>query len=554
MLPFRPMSEAPRLPRKPEARTEKVEDLVSKVLRGLVRVPHFQRGLKWGSSDVVKLFDSIYRGYPIGSLLFSKGPAESTRLTVGPLPVDAPETPEAWWVVDGQQRVTALTAGLAHPLPLPERPDRKDPYVVFFDAPNQRFAQPPNTGKIPSTWVPLPKLLDASQLTEWVFQWPHAHDEPLRRLVFQAGARIREYAVPLYLIETEAAKEAEEIFYRINQTGKRLEWTDVHKALFGVATPSPATLNELARALEDVGMGRLGEDRLLTCLLALRGLDPTRSLGEHYDQDADALRGAVQEALPVLRRVLSFLRQDAAILHLRLLPKSILLDILTRFFSLHPDPNPRSRTLLSRWLWRTILGAGAVDDRTLRRRGIAAIEPEREEESVQNLLVLTRREPPRSYELPAAFDARADDSRIALLALAHLSPRDLLTGKPIDLPAILEREGRETFAKIVEPSPASPPRARGPENRLLLEPSRDLQRLLCHCFDGGAENEAILRSHAFDAGDATAFFTGDEEKLLAKRADRLAGEARRLGDRLAAWAQSDRPSLAYLLAEHEVAV
>jgi len=40
------------------------------VYRGHVRVPSFQRGLRWEASDVQDLFDSIYRGYPIGSLLF----------------------------------------------------------------------------------------------------------------------------------------------------------------------------------------------------------------------------------------------------------------------------------------------------------------------------------------------------------------------------------------------------------------------------------------------------------------------------------------------------
>lgn len=276
---------SPRPPRKPEARTVKVEDLVERVLRGLVRVPTFQRGLKWDSSDVSALFDSIYRGYPVGSLLFYKRKAEARRVPVGPLDVDAPEAEEAWWIVDGQQRVTSLTAVLAHPLPLPERSSKADPYVLYFDSENQRFEPPPTSGRVPSTWVPLPRFLDASQLSEWVFGWEHRDDEELRWVVFDAGARLREYPIPLYLIEGQDQNVVKESFYRINLTGKPLLWTEVHNALFAEEGASPSTLDELSEELAKVGMGKLGEDRLLTCLMALRGKDSTRTLGEHDRRD-----------------------------------------------------------------------------------------------------------------------------------------------------------------------------------------------------------------------------------------------------------------------------
>ncbi|MCP5116052.1 MAG: DUF262 domain-containing protein, partial [bacterium] len=136
--------------RKPETRVETVEDLVDKVHRGSVRVPRFQRGLRWTSSDVVALFDSIYRGYPIGSLILYKQPAVAERLRVGPLVVDAPEIAEAWWVVDGQQRVSSLAAGLGRSLPLPAAPDSQDPFVLYFDVSEQMFKPAPPAGRVPS--------------------------------------------------------------------------------------------------------------------------------------------------------------------------------------------------------------------------------------------------------------------------------------------------------------------------------------------------------------------------------------------------------------------
>jgi uncharacterized protein with ParB-like and HNH nuclease domain len=53
----------------PSATTLVLADVVQQALAGRMRVPHFQRGLKWQFEDVRRLFDSIRRGYPIGSLL-----------------------------------------------------------------------------------------------------------------------------------------------------------------------------------------------------------------------------------------------------------------------------------------------------------------------------------------------------------------------------------------------------------------------------------------------------------------------------------------------------
>ena len=533
-----------RLPRKPEARTEKVEDLLELVARGHVRVPTFQRSFRWVSSNVVELFASIYRGFPIGSLLFYKRPAAADRLSVGPLLIDAPETSEAWWVVDGQQRVTTLAACLLRPVPIPTKP--QDSFVIYFDARAQTFQQPPTTGRIPSDWVPLPQLLDAARLTEWVFGWSHRKNEGLRRVVFEAGSRIREYAIPLYLIETQDSQVARDIYYRVNQSGKPLEWTEVHKALFGDEGSSPSTLPELAEELSDIGMGRIDEKRLLTCLLALRGKDTTRSLADHVRQDPQVLRDAVLEALPVLRRALSFLRRDASIPHLRLLPKSILLDVLTRFFSRSEDPGPRTRILLARWFWRTVLGAGSFDDRTLRRRGISAVG-DNDEKSVQKLLGLVRKELPRPFELPPSFDPRADESRIALLALVHLGPRDLHTGSRLDVPGLLETHDKDAFIKILKQ--AGLEQSRSPANRLIQSKGTPVHQLLRErIFEHGTE-DAVLASHAISQRAAERLAAGDLEGFLAKRAETLTEEIRHFCERRAAWNYSDRPSIDYLLDE-----
>lgn len=538
------------LPRKPEARTEKVEDLVERVRRGFIRIPDFQRILKWKSENVSALFDSVYRGYPIGSLLFYLRPAPVDRLEIGPLVIDAPEVSEAWWVVDGQQRLAAFAACLLRPTPLPIKANAQDPFVLYFDAVGKSFENAPASGAVPTSWVPVPHLLNASRLSEWIFGWEHRDDEALRLAVFDAGSRIREYPIPLYLIEGADWKAAKEIFTRTNLSGIPLKWEEVHRALFIGEEVVPSTLPQLAQELDQIGMGRIEEKRLLTSLMSLRQLDPTRSLEEHRRRNPTCLDGAVPEASPVLRRVLSFLRADAGIPHLRLLPMSVLLDVLTRFFAVHSDPNPRTRTLLARWFWRTVLGAGAFDERTLRRQGIAVID-DSEEESVQRLLGLLFRERPRPLELPKSFDARSDHNRIVLLTLVHLGPRSLLDSKPIDLPALLEGDGKDAFVKIVKARAAV---SRGPANRLIQPKRTAVLRLLRHRASlTDAASAAVLASHAVDRIAADHLLGGDADAFLLRRQEVLTEEMRRFTDRMAAWEASDRPSVDFLLREAGVA-
>src|SRR5438045_199380 len=118
-----------------EAARFKIEQLLTFVRTGQIRIPRFQRSLRWTGSDVERLFDSIYKGFPIGTLLFWRRPAEAGLVELGPIHLDAPKLDEALWVVDGQQRITSLAASL-----LPVEGRHTDPrFELAFDLANERF-------------------------------------------------------------------------------------------------------------------------------------------------------------------------------------------------------------------------------------------------------------------------------------------------------------------------------------------------------------------------------------------------------------------------------
>jgi hypothetical protein len=81
-----------------------IETLLAWVKSGEIAIPEIQRPFVWDSSKVRDLLDSLYQGYPVGYVIAWKNP--NTRLKDGTL------SEGKKILIDGQQRVTALTAAL----------------------------------------------------------------------------------------------------------------------------------------------------------------------------------------------------------------------------------------------------------------------------------------------------------------------------------------------------------------------------------------------------------------------------------------------------------
>ena len=88
-----------------------VQELVGKLKRGTLRLPELQRGYVWRAQQVVDLFDSLYRGYPSGTILtwVTDQDAHSRELAIEQ-DDDGNATTEL--LLDGQQRLTSLSAVL----------------------------------------------------------------------------------------------------------------------------------------------------------------------------------------------------------------------------------------------------------------------------------------------------------------------------------------------------------------------------------------------------------------------------------------------------------
>lgn len=108
--------------------------LISSVENGTIQLPDLQRPFVWPATKVRDLFDSMYRGYPVGELMFWDVSAEGeTRSIAGISAKDASHQ-----IVDGQQRLTSLYAATKGQ-PVRDENYRNKSIVISFNPFTEKF-------------------------------------------------------------------------------------------------------------------------------------------------------------------------------------------------------------------------------------------------------------------------------------------------------------------------------------------------------------------------------------------------------------------------------
>lgn len=108
-----------------------VRELVNKVRHGELALPEMQRRYVWPATRVRDLLDSLYRGYPSGTILVWETDEEIETRELAVKSSKAPTTSQKLLLLDGQQRVTSLAAILSGE-PVYVR-GRKRPIDILFN-------------------------------------------------------------------------------------------------------------------------------------------------------------------------------------------------------------------------------------------------------------------------------------------------------------------------------------------------------------------------------------------------------------------------------------
>ncbi len=496
-----------------------VRDLVAQVRGGEIRLPSFQRPLRWKGPDVQKLFDSIWRGMPVGSLLFWEHPAPAGEAVIGGATVLVSSEPSARWVVDGQQRVTSLAAAL---LDLDHRGDHR--WQLYFDPDEPAFV--PWSWSVSEHALPVSVLGDLQRL----LRWTHEHDLSTTQIarIEDARQQLLGYSIPTYVVAEGDVELLRTAFARLDGAGRPLAADEIIERV--VMTPHLADgeldLDGLQLVCDRNDFGMPSRADVLEAALVMHGrLEPPDRARYHF--------GDQRAAADALARAVVFLQEGCGIPHVRLVPCREMLAILTRWFHLHERSEPATLGRLAQWVWRASMTTAHrdTDDARWSDRALA-IQPGEEQSSLDRLMRLEGTRIASGWSLEG-FDPRSPRSRIEMLALLAAEPRDRMG--PLRWSALLSDDqiAREIVGPRV-PGNLDPRLLRSIANRALLDTlPTELERELL-TWDP-EQDEPALRSQLIAPEALAALKAGDVDTFIRLRAAAIEDHLTRFLDARAQW-------------------
>lgn len=356
----------------------------------------------------------------------------------------------------------------------------------------------------------------------------------------------------MYEIEGDDEQALREIFDRMNTFGKTLKRAEIFQALH--STPldvQPSDLDALRDRVTALDFGDFNPQMLMQSVMAVRGGQVDRDFRQEFKDDEDRQQafGWTEKAL---RLVVDWLRNEAGIPHLRLLPYALYVPVLTRYAALFGRPDGRGGELLRRWVWRgAVVGAAPQGNTVALRRNASAVHDDPVASATRILKLL-----PVGGEL-----WKPDLTQTALnRAQAKINVLGLLSAHPVLLAQAVDSDGNHY-----------PAGTRLDDSRLLMDMlnsggsplqslvsgDRTMAGKLLHPanktgfgFFSEAWDESVLRSHCMDERCAELLDLEDVDGFLARRA---AITARLISDhvqRMALFGFSDGPAAEALFDEN----
>lgn len=514
-----------------------LEQVLSDIAAGRLRVPKFQRPFVWRPDQMLGLFDSIERGYPIGSLLVWDTNIQLPTLgRIADIEIPAPPRDgTVSYLLDGHQRLSTLFGSLLR------RPVTGDPSLQHewmwniyrvLDTRTDRsdhFRHWKRVGDPPETYLPMRSVLRTMDFLAYSRRLSEAVIDRGLLATYIEGAeelahRIKSYQIAVVRLKGGDLRHAVEVYSRLNSSGQSMTPDQMVSALtYQVEGDSLAErIDAIREGLADLGYAQVTPITIFRSILAVAGEDDVQDA--RWEALAGRVRGKLAEPADsterALRRAVSFLRNQVHVPLARLVPYQPQIMLLTAYFHHNAKPSDIQLQTLERWFWGTSWsGFFAGANSTQIKNALQQMY-----RFAQGKASLPW-DPQPARPFPDKFDMRSARVRAFMLWELRKFNSRRVPGRDnvVDPVQALAQSDTEAYRHVVWKVPS----ASNPANRLIFptESGVSPRRAL---IDLPTEDEPmVLGSHGIPLKALARLRDGDGEGFITERAEYLTAQERK---------------------------
>lgn len=358
-----------------KADKDKISEYIINFEKGLLQVPAFQRDFVWTNDKKLDLFDSIKKGYPIGSVLLWQPLFENEDFyedfsgdKLGSYPIPK-RSPNSFFILDGFQRLSTLIGCLLHPQKAKQKGIIRDEkewqkeFNIIYNLKEEQFEINRNSKEFYQ--IPIYKLVDGKEFFQ--FQKNLFDDDLINSIYIERYEEIslifQNYELPNINVYGGSITEAIDIFQRLNSTGAPIttDWVINARAMgkdinFRLGDKID---NLLENELTSYNFQNIKRLVILQCITNSFG-------GVYFDQisknnnkkleilvDKPEFIPVTEKTFLAIERAVKFLFEELIVLDAKYIPYNNQMIFVTDFFNKIELPTAKQIDELKKWFWIT---------------------------------------------------------------------------------------------------------------------------------------------------------------------------------------------------------
>lgn len=333
---------------------ERITTLLDKVRSGAVAIPQFQRDYVWTPKQVVDFYDSILKGWPIGSLLLWVPDTDRFKIIEDLEGIKVSnKSPMEAYVLDGRQRITTLLSVLDQEGAHSRR------YYVNLDDMKVVYSGKPKCENL--NFLLLSEAFDAFTLVDYLDRMRSSSIPAEKKQLYANRAKeinkiLLNYEIGYIEVHGGDIEAAVQIFSRLNDKStpvspdymiQALAYSPDQNFLFADA------ITEIKQSMDDYNLGELSRDLILKCAYNYSG----KFFIDAKAEDLYKLKGNLMEIMQNVRKdvllAAEFLYKQCYLISSRLLPYTYQFVMTSLFFKNNRSATEQQLRELKKWFFYT---------------------------------------------------------------------------------------------------------------------------------------------------------------------------------------------------------